>query len=254
MISLRPVLLAGLAALPALGVSPTAQAADMPLRGALAVAEAVEAPAYDWTGGSIGLQGGWGAGGDTVGFGAPASLGLSSRDIGELGLRGGVVGLRAGYDVQSPFSPWVAGVALDANLGGMRRSFEGGAAPIVASGAARLDWDAAARLRVGYARDRLLIYATGGVALAQEKYRVSVLAPVLAELRGTKTFLGATIGLGAEYALTRHLAAGLEYRYTLFGAKTIAGPATSGGAAQGLAQTHASPGFHRLAASVNWRF
>jgi outer membrane immunogenic protein len=247
----RRALLASLFSLPALATA--AMAADMPLRGALAAPEAVETPAHDWTGGSLGLQGGWGVGGDKVGFGSPTPLAPSSRDIGELGLRGGFVGLRAGYDVQSPFSPWVAGVAVEASLGEMRRSFDA-AAPVVATGAARLDWDAAARLRVGYAMDRLLLYVTGGVALAQEKYRVSVRAPVLAELRGTKTFLGATFGLGAEYALTRSLAVGLEYRATLFGSKTIAGPVTAAGVPLGSAQTRASPNFHRLAASVNWRF
>lgn len=244
-------------ALIALCAAPAAFAADMPLRGGYgAVADAPETPAYDWSGPSLGLQGGWAGGAsDQVGLASTAAALPSSRDLGDLGLRGGFVGLRAGYDVQSPYSRWVAGVAADVNLNGLRRSIDGVSAQGVAfHGEAKASWDASLRARAGYAMDRLLIYATAGLALTHEKYRLRATAPLAADIAATKPFLGATFGLGAEYAILRNLTAGLEYRYTVFSSKGMIGDVYAGATPVGLARTNASPNFHRIAASLNWRF
>ncbi|QLP97246.1 MAG: outer membrane beta-barrel protein [Rhodoblastus sp.] len=155
----------------ALCAAPAAFAADMALRpGYGDSAEPAETPAYDWSGPSLGLQGGWTAGsGDKVGLGSTAAQLPSARDLGDLGLRGGSVGLRAGYDVQSPFSHWVAGAAADLTFDGLRRSIDGaGAQGLAVHASARVGWDASLRARVGYAMDRLLIYATAGLATTRE--------------------------------------------------------------------------------------
>lgn len=241
----------------ALCAAPAAFAADMALRpGYGDSAEPAETPAYDWSGPSLGLQGGWTAGsGDKVGLGSTAAQLPSARDLGDLGLRGGSVGLRAGYDVQSPFSHWVAGAAADLTFDGLRRSIDGaGAQGLAVHASARVGWDASLRARVGYAMDRLLIYATAGLATTREKYRLRVSAPLVADIAATKPFLGATIGVGAEYAFMRHLSVGLEYRYTAFAAKTMVGDVYSGLTPVGVVRTNASPNLHRLAASLNWRF
>lgn len=252
---LRPALFACVVALAA---SAPARAADMALRGGYAAsAEPAEAAAYDWSGGSLGVQDGWAGGsGRKIGLTSTATQLPSQRDIGDLAVRGGFVGLRAGYDVQSPFSHWVAGVAADFSYDGLRRTIDGVTPQGVAYHArARADWDAALRLRFGYAYDRALIYATGGVAMTREKLRLSAAsAGARTDILASKLFLGATIGAGVEYALTRHLVAGLEYRYTWFGDKTLAGDVIASAAPAGVSQAKIAPDMHRLAATLGLRF
>jgi len=247
-----------LAALAAAALAAPAFAADMALRGGYAVAvEPAEAPAYDWSGASLGVQDGIAVGsGRKLDLASTATALPARRDLGDLSLRGASLGLRAGYDMQSPFSPWVAGVAAEFSADGLRRSVDSVTPQGLAYRAtARSTWDAALRLRVGYAADRLLIYATAGAALAREKLRLSATnATARTDILASKTFLGATIGVGAEYALSRHLTAGLEYRYTMFGDKTLSGDVFAAASPVGVAQAKIAPDVHRLAATLNWRY
>ena len=233
-------------------------AADMALRGGyVAAAEPGEAARYEWSGGTLGVQGAWAGGASgALDLASTATQLPSQRDLGSLALRGGSVGLRAGYDIQSPFSPWVAGVGAEINADGLRRTVDVATAQGVAARAtARAFWDAALRLRVGYAQDRWLIYATLGAALAREKLRLSAAnAAARADILASKPFLGATLGLGVEYALAKHLTAGLDYRYVWFGDKTLAGGVFAGAAPAGVAQAKIAPDMHRLAATLNCRY
>src|SRR5262249_22857707 len=73
----------------------------------------------------------------------------------------------------------------------------------------RNDWQASVRGRLGYAWDRWLIYATGGVAFANVKATVGLVpaafgAPAfLASASNTAT--GGTVGAGIEYAILDYL-------------------------------------------------
>lgn len=82
---------------------------------------------------------------------------------------------------------------------------------------ARSDWNAALRGRVGYALDRTLFYAAGGVAFTNLKTGVVDFGVLRGEASDAR--IGWTIGAGIEHALTDRLLARIEYRYADFGTK-----------------------------------
>jgi outer membrane immunogenic protein len=77
------------------------------------------------------------------------------------------------------------------------------------------------RGRLGYAWDRVLFYATGGVAFAgvDNTYTASIIAPVSLFLNEkiSQTRVGWTVGGGLEYAVTNNWSVRAEYRYSDFG-------------------------------------
>jgi outer membrane immunogenic protein len=62
------------------------------------------------------------------------------------------------------------------------------------------------RVRLGYAMDRMLVYATGGLAYASVKAGN-------ATDQDTKTRYGWTLGAGIEWALARRWSAKVEYQH-----------------------------------------
>ncbi|MCW5695400.1 MAG: porin family protein [Bauldia sp.] len=138
--------------------------------------------AYDWTGPYAGaLVGyGWGA------FGAP----IGSAPTGFVA--GGFVG----YNVQA--GNVVYGAEMDAAWSGR------------SDGAGNdVNWTSSFRGRIGYAFGRVLVYGTGGLAVAG----VST-----APGPSTSTEIGWTAGGGAEFAITDSLFARAEYLYSSYGA------------------------------------
>ena len=87
-------------------------------------------------------------------------------------------------------------------------------------------WQAFLLARAGVAFDRWLIFATGGLAFADDRENASVTqtyysyegVPTVTVLSGsqTKTLTGGAIGLGAEYAFDAHWRFGAEWRYVEF--------------------------------------
>jgi outer membrane immunogenic protein len=235
----------------------SAFAADLPTRKPAPVLSPVPM-AYNWTGFSVGVQAGWmGGGRDRVGHISNILAYPSYTNLGDARASGAFGGFRVGYDWQAAGSPVVAGVAADLNLSGARRSLSG-VTPLGLAYSARSksDWDGSVRARVGYAIDRTLIYVTGGLAVAHNKYRLNSSLPGLSVgLNGGKTYIGGTIGAGVQYAVTNNLAVGLEYRYTAFANKRVSGPImTAGGVGVGTLNTKVSPDFHRVMATVDYRF
>ena len=88
----------------------------------------------------------------------------------------------------------------------------------------RSDWQASIRGRVGYAWDRWMLYGTGGVAFTEVTADANFIAvgafpQTLASSR--KTLVGATAGLGLEYAFTNNWSVGVEGRYTWYDTETF---------------------------------
>lgn len=239
---------ASILAVPALTAS--ALAADLPVRKSAPMMAA--SPIYNWTGFYVGLQGGWmGAGDDRFGWISSRVAMPSYRNLGNLAVQGGFGGLRLGYDWQAVGSPFVAGVVVDGNFDSAKRSRSGVTALGLAYyGRSNIDWDGSARLRLGYAFDRMMVYATGGLAVVHDKYRISSTLPLASGASASKTFLGGTAGVGVAYALTNNLSVGLEYRYTAVQSKGLTSPIVGGG----RVHTVRSPSFHRVAATLDWRF
>jgi len=84
-----------------------------------------------------------------------------------------------------------------------------------------VNWSAAVRARLGYAAGRFLPFIAGGVAFADVEHE-GFSAPDASVGGGNDTFVGWTIGAGAEYAFTDNLIARAEYRYTDFGSEDYA--------------------------------
>jgi outer membrane immunogenic protein len=100
-------------------------------------------------------------------------------------------------------------------------------------------WQATFRGRFGYAFDRLLVYATGGLAVTSLKTGgnyvfQTTIGPALAPFPGappqnfaapgvgsSHDYLGVTFGGGLEYAFSNNWSLGAEYRFADFGKQNV---------------------------------
>jgi outer membrane immunogenic protein len=85
-------------------------------------------------------------------------------------------------------------------------------------------WQASLRGRLGYAWDRYLVYATGGVAFTDVRAESNwvVFGPDPATSGSSTTVLvGGTVGGGVAYAFWNNLSLGIEGRYTWYGSHTF---------------------------------
>lgn len=199
----------------ALLASVNANAADLPPRPAAYAAPV--ATTYNWTGIYVGLNGGWG-------WGQQDALNIITNrfDNSSISFSGGLFGGTFGAQIQS--GRIVLGIESDidwANLKGssnLNPSVAGGLLGLV-SATTSIDWVSTARVRVGYAHDNLLFYATGGLAVLGAKTSLSlvpggaVCGAILTGCAGASRQIGAALGGGMEYGITPNLSAKLEYLY-----------------------------------------
>lgn len=138
------------------------------------------------------------------------------------GLSGFIGGVHAGYNVQ--FGRFVFGVEGDLDASNIEaRNHNTYDSYADRNLGLDVGWQASLRLRAGYAlTDHLLLYATGGAAIADAE--VTTFASGALALTDTttesKTHSGWIAGLGADYAFTEHWVGRVELRYTDFGAET----------------------------------
>lgn len=199
-----------------------AQAADLPSR-VVKPAPYMAAPVFTWTGFYVGAQAGYAWGDSTGGAylinGGPVGIGKLDPD-------GFFGGLHVGYNYQ--FSNVVIGVEIDGNYAGVNGSVDrlydgaGVLTPVGNYAKAEMDWNGSARLRLGYAFDRIMPFITGGVALANYKFTPTYLGT--GTLSNSSTHVGWTIGAGIDYAITNNFIAGVEYRYADYGKEKYAIP------------------------------
>jgi outer membrane immunogenic protein len=199
---MRSVLLSSLAIVAFAGA---AVAADLPSSKS-APAYYAPAPVFTWTGFYVGVEGG-------ADFLSTKGLGFGSSQT--AGLIGGVVG----YNYQ--INQFVVG--LEANGGGV---LGGGQTSVNATafnpyGLTRSNngYYADVRGRVGYAYDRALFYAAGGVAFGDVRTTYSN-ALIAAPIGVNSNRTGYTIGAGVDYAFTPNWIGRVEYRYTDLGRNT----------------------------------
>ncbi|MBN9062707.1 MAG: hypothetical protein BGP06_18935 [Rhizobiales bacterium 65-9] len=175
-------------------------------------------PAFSWTGFYVGLQGGyaWGRSSGTISspIGVPA-LGYAYD------AKGGLFGGHVGYNYQ--FSPnFVAGLEGDLEWAGIKDSVS--SAVLGVTHRTKLDWQGSVRARFGVAFDRVLVYATGGVAFADIKRNVYTFPGGVNLLSNSNTRAGWTLGGGIEYAVTNNVSIRGEYRYTSYNNKSSSNP------------------------------
>jgi outer membrane immunogenic protein len=221
---------------------------------------------FGWTGFYIGANGGWGTirdealpycinpGGAAMGVGCTEVFGGRVRGDGFIG------GAQAGYNWQ--IGRWVLGVESDfqgADISGSTvvtgpfnvvgsRLLSG---PASYTASEKLSWLGTTRGRLGLAFDRLLIYATGGVAYGDASVSQSLSFPAAALSSSTSsTMTGWTAGGGLEYAFAGNWSAKVEGMFYDLGTIT-----TSSATAPGFGETKSFNVEGAIArVGVNWRF
>jgi outer membrane immunogenic protein len=248
-------------------LSAPALAADLP---EAVTPVAPDVVSYSWTGGYVGIHGGYNFNSDdddddfgVDGFGVdrrvngvnPQSVVITTPGIfnqpDDLAIfnllngddsdgddNGWEIGVRAGYDWQ--FGSFVVGAVVDANymfdgddddddngLGFNGTFAQDRIAPLFSYGFADDDdddgdWYATARLRAGFAADRVLIYGTAGLAFGgdSEDNDAVLIVNDPAAVVTTTTFsddddsnIGYAVGGGVEALVTSNVSVGLEYLY-----------------------------------------
>ena len=177
--------------------STSAYAADVVFEEPPAPVAVIEVPIFVWTGGYLGLQGG--------GLWSDSDIDDPDTGVFSDNFNGGLFGAYAGYNWQS--GAWVFGVEGDINGVWNDETFSIGAFDVDVGS----DYLASLRGRVGYAFDRALIFATGGVAFTDTSAESDAFGGV--SLDADDSLTGWTIGAGGEYAFTDNWIGRVEYRY-----------------------------------------
>jgi outer membrane immunogenic protein len=203
-----------LATVSMVALTTVARAADMPPKAPVLA----PAPAANWTGGYVGIQGGVLRHDASFDF---SSTGVFVGDPGGVENRtGGVVGGLVGYNWQRGHLAY--GLEGDWNRVGAKATPRS----IFTSSSYEIDWLATVRGRVGVALDATLFYVTGGAAFGRVKDTFSFIdfdgSSVLASYAKDKTKAGWTLGAGVEHMFAPHWTARAEFRYTDLGKTSVA--------------------------------
>src|SRR5229473_2873952 len=195
-------------------VDGSAIAADMP----------VKAPyirsVFDWTGLYVGAHAGLSRGSSTAVLADPATSTTSNSFGGMIG------GVQAGYNYQLP-SGMLLGVEADISFPNYltSNSVVSSLATARSDVTEQSDYMGTARGRVGYVAGPWLVYATGGLAWAGERF---LNTPAIGSDEKTlHTRLGWAAGGGVEYAFAPHWSLRLEYLYSQFGNADIKFPSAT---------------------------
>lgn len=228
----------GTLALAAAAAGP-AFAADLPVKAPPLIVT------YNWSGCYVGANGGWKWGrfrdsadvptttGNVPGIGtltAPldrVDLGRTNGDSGAIGAQIGCRWETAGH--------WVYGIEGDFDWTNLRATTAvtapSGIGTTFVPGDSftdRMRWESSVRGIVGRSFDRILLYATGGIAFAGVKMDANFIPTIGVFTNGapgpypasagsdSKVLVGFTVGAGAAYALSKNWDIGAEYRFTSY--------------------------------------
>jgi outer membrane immunogenic protein len=218
---------AGCFAVAALVVAQSATAADLSVAPLYKAPPPAMAPAYNWSGFYLGINGGGG-------------WGHSSWDTSatRINTSGGLVGGTAGYNWQ--LGNAVLGIEGDIDWANLKGTNTSTLCPL---GCSTSDsWLSTVRGRAGYAFGNVLPYVTGGLAVGD----IRAATPGFAG--ATNTNAGWTAGAGLEVGLTGNWSAKAEYLYVDLGKFNC------GTACNGLPTDNVSMHDNVVRAGVNYRF
>lgn len=181
---------------------------------------------YDWSGGYVGLNFGYGGGKAKHPFNITSpgfiASGNGSLDMNSSGFLGGV---QAGWNFQT--DRFVYGLEADfqgANIKGATSfSYNTVFGTLGGEVGTKLNWYGTVRARLGYTMtDRFLAYATGGLAYGSTRsYFDGHIGGNNFGESVKKTKAGWTVGAGAEYAVTNNWSVKTEYLYTDLGKSNL---------------------------------
>jgi outer membrane immunogenic protein len=233
-----------------IGLSGAASAAD--LGTAPIYRKAPAAVPFTWTGSYIGgyVGGAFGAQNTVTsvpvdGTGAPVFAGPAASYKYDGSVIGGYTG---GYNWQVAPN-WVIGYEGETGYMGNKGSaaFAGSATSVATTRVEGIysAWTA----RLGYAVDRSLVYAKGGLALAE--FKTGVFDGTLGINTVEREYrLGYAVGAGWEYAFDPKWSAKIEYLYLGFDKNVT----TAGGFPAPLVTTTRLPGIHTVKVGANYKF
>lgn len=212
-------------------VSGMAEAADMYRKAPPATPIESPVSVYNWTGFYAGAN----LGGEFLRD--RATVGATRGSLNSSSLFGGV---QAGYNFQT--GPWVFGVEGDIGYGHPSKT------GVFGANIAKTEqgMNGTLRARAGYAIDRTLVYATGGLAVANFSTTVS---NGVAAQKSSTTRAGYAVGAGIEHAMTNNISVKGEYLYEGFGTQSnnFAGLAPAVATRQSLSD-------HIVRVGVNYKF
>jgi len=221
---------------------PAAQAADQSVGGPARAPSSYYPDSYyprsiDWTGFYTGLEigGGWASATWTDPFSGLSNTSQSSSLLG-----GGQVGVNWQRD------SLLFGVEADFDWVGFHGSAIDGAGFFNGVSA---HWLSTVTGRLGYAFNRWLAYAKGGIAFASERDKIITPAGFTAS-SGTSTQYGWTAGGGLEYALDSNWSARVEYDFLDFPSQNI----VMVGPVLGASPVSINYTIQKLVGGVNYRF
>jgi outer membrane immunogenic protein len=218
---------AGCLVVAALVVAQSATAADLSVAPLYKAPPPAIAPAYNWSGFYLGINGGGGWG--------HSNWDTSSDRI---GLSGGLVGGTAGYNWQ--IGSAVLGLEGDIDWANLKGSNASTLCPL---GCSTSDtWLSTVRGRAGYAFGGVLPYVTGGLAVGD------IRAATPGFPGASNTNAGWTAGAGIEVGLTGNWSAKAEYLYVDLGRFNC------GVSCNGLPTDNVSMHDNVVRAGVNYRF
>ncbi len=164
---------------------------------------------FDWTGFYIGAHAGYSHGTSGAALQDPTLTSVSGNFSGVVG------GVQAGYNWRLP-SGLLLGVEGDLTFPSYLTSNFTTALIATPRSSFSEQWDyvSTARGRIGYAQGRWLAYATGGLAVAGERFLNTPATGTEEKHIGAR--LGWSAGAGVEYAIAPHWTVRLEYLYNQF--------------------------------------
>lgn len=191
----------------------TANAADMALKAPPPPA----APAWNWSGFYLGIEGGGG-------WARSQQTDTAGGTSGRYNQSGGLFGVTGGYNWQN--GNVVAGIEGDLSWAGINGSVT---LPVCTAGSGSVCFTNmrafdTIRGRLGVTSGQFLFYVTGGAAGANIRAgQQSCSTPVLGAIAscGTRNEWAPTVGVGIEAMLAQHWSAKVEYLYTSFGTHTF---------------------------------
>jgi high affinity Mn2+ porin len=191
-----------------------ALAADMPMK-----APHIQS-VFDWTGFYIGAHAGFSRGLSSAVLGDPLPAATSNIFDGMIG------GVQGGYNVRLP-SGLLLGVETDISFPNYLTSNSVVSSLATARSDLTEQWDyvGTARGRVGYIAGSWLVYATGGLAWAGERF---LNTPAIGnDEKILHTRLGWAAGGGVEYGFAPHWSVRLEYLYSQFERSAVRFPSAT---------------------------
>lgn len=233
----------GALALISFGAMAPAMAADLPAHPYTKAPETFMPALYDWSGGYVGVNGGWGTANRCFDQTGPAVAGPDGCHS----TSGGFAGAQLGYRWQ--MSSWVFGLEAQgdwADLHGSNVSVLNN----TRVNRSHIDDFGLFTGQVGYAWNTALLYFKGGATVVADRNEILTNGAVLATSSGDNRW-GGTVGGGIEFSFAPNWSAAFEYNH-LFIANNNANFATPAGTLVSSDRIHGDADLVSVRVNYRW--